>query len=224
MEQLEARGTEAAVEAEWRRRRKVFRIYLALLALPVLAAALALVRGRSEREVLAQETILPAMRSQMEETLSPAVDTAIRERAPRLVAAAVSKEIAPVLANVESASTLRADLSTLQQSLGGRVDELAGDVDEARRASAALADVEPRLERAVTAANQAAEAGARSREELAALQAELGRLAEAVRANTEETRALRARVTVLGKQGETLRRQIAPLLPREQIRRDEPPG
>ena len=225
MVQLEARGTEAAVEAEWRRRRKVFRIYLALLALPVLAAGLALARGRSEREILTQETILPVVRSQVEETLSPAVDTAIQERAPDLVAAAVREEIAPVLAKVESAATLRADLSTLRQSVDGRVDALAGEVAEARRASAVLADVEPRLERAMAAASQAAETGARSREEVAGLQAELGRLAAEVRANTEETRALRAKVTDLERQGDTLRRDIGTLRRlRESTERPSPPG
>ena len=108
------------VEAEARRRKRVFRRYLVLLVVPILAAGIAVAWGASEREAIApavREAILPDVERQVTASLRPQVDAIVAERAEPVVSRLVAAEVAPAFRRMQGAEGLRDEIGSLQQTV-----------------------------------------------------------------------------------------------------------
>lgn len=124
---------DAAVTDEWRRRRRVSRIYLALLLVPIAAAVVAVRYGESERAVVEKRVVsevVPGVTNLVTKGLDEQVTARVRAAAPPVVRAALAEQVTPALSQINK-----------------KQDELASQVETVRVRSESFAAVSPEVER-----------------------------------------------------------------------------
>jgi hypothetical protein len=117
---------DAAVEREWKRRRRLFRTYLALLAVPVLAAGIAFAYGESTRQVVTHE-VTDKVTHEVTDNVTRVVEKSVTEQVRPQVARLVREESRPVILSAvrsEVATTVRG-MAAVQSNYAAIQDEQA---------------------------------------------------------------------------------------------------
>lgn len=157
-------SVEKAVAAEWRRRRRVSLIYVALLALPVAAAVYAVLYGLSQQAAVAQE-VLPEVTSRVAQDLDQRVDSRVRAEAPAVVRSEFQAQVQPSLARFAEQQTnlsssvaavqtdaaefrkITAEVPQLRADVTSAVGQINGELTAVRQDVAAFRAYEPDLKR-----------------------------------------------------------------------------
>src|SRR4051812_44662381 len=108
------RGIESAVAAEWRRRRRVSRLYLALLLIPIAAAFYAVRYGQSERAVVANK-VVPEVTERVGRGLDERVAARVRVEAPPVLRSVMIEQVEPALQQIRNRqATLASTVASVQ--------------------------------------------------------------------------------------------------------------
>jgi hypothetical protein len=138
-------SVDNAVADEWRRRKRVFRLYLSLLAIPIAAAAYAVVYGISQQDAVANE-VAPRVEKSVTESVATKVETQARSAAKDEVAPSLRRidevaskqtklesDVATVQSQTAMIRELQPQVARVQQDLGAslrRLDAIAGQQEK----------------------------------------------------------------------------------------------
>ncbi|HKO57549.1 MAG TPA: hypothetical protein VJ276_16875 [Thermoanaerobaculia bacterium] len=144
-------SVDNAVADEWRRRRRVFRLYLSLLAIPIAAAAYAVVYGVSQQEAVARD-VAPRVAQSVTESVATKVETQARS--------AAKEEVAPSLRRIDEVASkqtkLENDVATVQsqtamiRELQPQVAQVQQDLGASLRRLEAIAGQQTKIEGELT--------------------------------------------------------------------------
>jgi len=135
------RGIESAVAAEWRRRRRVSRFYLALLLIPIAAAFYAVRYGQSERAVVANR-VVPEVTERVAQGLDERVAARVRVEAPPVLRSVMIDQVEPALEQIRNK---QATLATTVASVQTGSTEWAAAAPEVPKLQAAVRDFDAKL-------------------------------------------------------------------------------
>ena len=137
------------VEREMRRRKRLLRVYLALLIIPVLLGIAVLVFGRSDRQMVAEE-LKNQTPSVVRETVGTQVAPAIQTE--------VEKQIAPTLGQINELKTRQDSIADEVKTLSASTTKLSPEeVEVIRQSGARLAKQDAVISELQTATRQSQE-------------------------------------------------------------------
>lgn len=107
-------SVKIAVHNEAQRRKRAFRMYLALLIVPIAIGAYAIANAPSQTQAVAKE-VIPVVNANVQETIKPQVAEAVAAQAGPIIQASVDQQIGR---NVDNAVALRI------KPVEARIDEM----------------------------------------------------------------------------------------------------
>lgn len=194
------------VERETRRRKRLLRVYLMLLIIPVALAIVVLVYGRSDRRVLMDEIKTqapPIVQREVGEQIRPTVETEVQKQIAQPLVQIDNKinEVAQTKVSQEEINKIQEENKSLRNELSVKIDEVDKSKASREEVTKTVKDGDEALRREVnnrlTLSGVSREEFNRLREENNALKTELSNLRNGLEGKIQ---ALQQRVVILSNQ------------------------
>jgi chaperonin cofactor prefoldin len=206
---------QAAAEREWNQRRRLFRIYIALLGLPLVAAGIALAYSETTRRKMTHEVTAG---------LRPQVSSIVMEEATPVIASTFEAKVGPALRRIDTVEAGYNGIQNTQKELDSKVATLSTAVQSVQAQTQSFQAIAPQLEQ-LPATLQRIDAMSATLEKTAARVGEIDsrqttvarsieEIGVSTRANANSVNELIKRVSTLETRVQELQKQISSMRPR----------